>query len=126
LLAILSSGIDDAKNIARIAQRMLRDGFQFELTWGAKVAKAASARRRLPAAPRGRRSQSQTPSSSPDLGAGAAASTGGGDTARRLVVTSALCLMPPQDSQAWTKIQAFRARHDRQINRWPPHINVRP
>src|SRR5438045_598206 len=35
---------------------------------------------------------------------------------------TALAIVPPQD--AWGPIQAIRERHDRQVGRWPPHINL--
>ncbi|KAI9025553.1 2'-5' RNA ligase superfamily-domain-containing protein [Hyaloraphidium curvatum] len=39
-----------------------------------------------------------------------------------LAVTSTICLLPP--ASAWHPIQAIRKVHDRQIGRWPPHINL--
>lgn len=38
------------------------------------------------------------------------------------VHTSALCWVPPISQQK--PIQCLRAEHDRQIHRWPPHVNV--
>lgn len=35
---------------------------------------------------------------------------------------SALALVP--DGQQWPAIQAFRIDHDREIHKWPPHINI--
>ena len=35
---------------------------------------------------------------------------------------SSVCLIPPSDAQG--PIQALRKVHDKQINRWPPHINL--
>jgi 2'-5' RNA ligase len=40
------------------------------------------------------------------------------------VVTSALAIIPPENSATWVAIQALRQEHDRQIDRWPPHINL--
>ncbi|KAL1499889.1 hypothetical protein AB1Y20_012572 [Prymnesium parvum] len=41
---------------------------------------------------------------------------------RTKVHTSALCFIPPPDAQE--AIQRLRQLHDRQIRRWPPHVNV--
>eukprot|EP00741_Cyanophora_paradoxa_P020508 tig00000227_g19795.t1 len=38
------------------------------------------------------------------------------------VHTSALCIIPPEE--LWEPIQSIRRTHDKQINRWMPHINV--
>lgn len=38
------------------------------------------------------------------------------------VHTTALCWVPAVESQP--PIQALRLAHDRQIDRWPPHVNV--
>ena len=35
---------------------------------------------------------------------------------------SALAAVPPEET--WGPIQAIRRRHDRQIGRWMPHINL--
>lgn len=40
----------------------------------------------------------------------------------QLAVQSALCVIPP--TQHWPSIQAIRKSHDKQIKRWPPHINL--
>jgi hypothetical protein len=36
------------------------------------------------------------------------------------VVTSACCLIPPDD--LWGQIQEIRQKHDKSFDRWPPHI----
>ena len=36
--------------------------------------------------------------------------------------TTALALVPPQD--VWEPIQEIRRRHDRQVRRWMPHLNL--
>ena len=38
------------------------------------------------------------------------------------VHTSALCFIPPIEAQE--EIQRLRSQYDRQINRWPPHVNL--
>ena len=40
------------------------------------------------------------------------------------VHTSALCWIPSLNGEVYSKIQAIRQRHDRQIKRWPLHINL--
>jgi 2'-5' RNA ligase len=35
---------------------------------------------------------------------------------------SALAVVPPE--AVWEPIQVIRRRHDRQVHRWPPHINL--
>mmetsp|Transcript_8496 Transcript_8496/g.18322 ORF Transcript_8496/g.18322 Transcript_8496/m.18322 type:complete len:1492 (-) Transcript_8496:1169-5644(-) len=39
-------------------------------------------------------------------------------------VTTALAWIPPPDSQTYDKIQTIRRAFDKQIHRWPPHINL--
>lgn len=38
------------------------------------------------------------------------------------VYTSAVVIIPPE--KMWAPIQEIRRKHDRQINRWMPHINL--
>jgi len=38
------------------------------------------------------------------------------------VYTSAVVIIPPEN--VWTPIQEIRKIHDRQINRWMPHVNL--
>mmetsp|Transcript_3870 Transcript_3870/g.8273 ORF Transcript_3870/g.8273 Transcript_3870/m.8273 type:complete len:905 (-) Transcript_3870:256-2970(-) len=40
------------------------------------------------------------------------------------VVTSALCWIPPEESLEYDAIQKIRKNHDRQVKRWPPHVNL--
>ena len=44
-------------------------------------------------------------------------------TSRTKVCTSALCWIPPKGN-AFDSIQTVRQKYDKQINRWPPHINL--
>lgn len=39
-----------------------------------------------------------------------------------VVSRSALCLIPPET--LWGPIQEIRTKHDKQLNRWMPHINI--
>eukprot|EP00736_Rhodelphis_marinus_P008436 Rmarinus@m.2704 len=43
-------------------------------------------------------------------------------TKEQLVTTTALCVVPPKE--VWEPIQRLRRVHDRQVGRWPPHINL--
>jgi len=44
-------------------------------------------------------------------------------SAMQKAVTSALAFVP-DDSSAWERIQNIRRTHDKQFERWPPHVNL--